>query len=103
MYKRQTITDASNPRSAAVPSPLAAQRCATARPAHAIRPASPSPSSTWSWIFNDASTSDTDAASRAPDPMATSADFNPRNAHGPADRRETPLCASTTAEIISPS
>jgi hypothetical protein len=69
------------------------------------RPNAPSRSSTWSPTFAAASTSDTAAASWAPSPRATDVERMPRSGHGPASRRWSArgVCASTSAEMISPS
>ncbi|MWA10140.1 hypothetical protein E5671_13295 [Streptomyces sp. BA2] len=87
-------TAVSKPTSAPVRAPARSQLRATFRAAAAtgLRAKRPSPSTTWSRTFADASTSETAAASRAPSPCATEAVRMPRSGQGPAVRRQPVDC-----------
>ncbi len=84
-----TSTAVSKPTVAPVRAPARPHPAATLRAAAATgrRRSAPFPSATWSRIFAEASTRETDAARRAPSPFATEAVRIPRSGQGPAVRR----------------
>ncbi len=84
-----TRTAVSKPSVAPVRAPALSQPAATLRAAAATgrRRSSPLRSATWSRIFAEARTRETEAASRAPSPFATEAVRIPRSGQGPAVRR----------------